>query len=203
MFRQLFMVFHGECRASADAQAHLHESPAVMTWPLIILAVGSIFTGWLGAPEYLWGSRWDHWLEPIFGAQAHHGAVSTELLVTFVTLAMVAAGIYWAYILYGKPGALAGQRTVSGFLYDLSLNKYYVDGIYDFCFVRPFTAVAKFFASIVDPWVIDGLVNGVAATTRGFSTIWRGLQTGNVQHYAAMFVVGALALLAYYLGQLS
>ena len=92
MFRQLFMVFHGECRADDHAKAHLHESPAVMTWPLIILAVGSIFTGWLGAPEYLWGSRWDHWLAPIFGAAAEpHGDLGSELLVTSLTLAVVAA----------------------------------------------------------------------------------------------------------------
>jgi NADH-quinone oxidoreductase subunit L len=203
MFRQLFMVFHGECRADAHAKAHLHESPAVMTWPLIILAVGSIFTGWLGAPEYLWGSRWDHWLEPIFGSQVHHGSVSTELLVTLLTLAVVTVGIYLAYVMYGKPGAQPVAEASSGIFYDISLNKYYVDEVYDFIFVRPFTAVAKFFASIVDPWVIDGLVNGVAATARGFSTVWRGLQTGNVQHYAAMFLTGVLALLAYYLGQLS
>ena len=202
MFRQLFMVFHGECRADAHVKSHLHESPAVMTWPLVILAIGSIFTGWLGAPEYLWGSRWDHWLEPIFGAQAHHGAVSTELSVTFVTLAVVAAGIYLAYSMYGKPRTQDSQKP-RGLLYDLSLNKYYIDEVYDLIFVRPFTAISQFFASIVDPWVIDGAVNGVAATARGFSTIWRGLQTGNVQHYAAMFLVGALALLAYYLGQLS
>ncbi len=202
MFRQLFMVFHGECRADEHAKAHLHESPAVMTWPLMILAAGSIFTGWLGAPEYLWGSRWDHWLEPIFGKVAHHGAVSTELLVTGLTLAVVAAGIYLAYLMYGKPGAQPAS-VPSGLLHKISLNKYYVDEIYDFALVRPFTLVAKFFASIVDPWVIDGAVNGVAATTRGLSTIWRGLQSGNVQHYAAMFVTGALALLAYYLGQLS
>ena len=203
MFRQLFMVFHGECRADQHAKAHLHESPAVMTWPLIILAVGSVFTGWLGAPEYLWGSRWDHWLEPIFGHAAHHGAVTTELLVTGLTLAVVAAGIYLAYLMYGKPGAQTGQETSGGILHKISLNKYYVDEFYDFVIIRPFTALARFFATIVDPWVIDGAVNGVAATARGFSTIWRGLQTGNVQHYAAMFLTGALALLAYYLGQLS
>ena len=85
MFRQLFMVFHGECRADAHAKAHLHESPAVMTLPLIILAIGSIFTGWLGAPEYLWGSRWDHWLAAVFGAaEGHHGSVSTEIVVTLL-----------------------------------------------------------------------------------------------------------------------
>ncbi|MGZ8477163.1 MAG: NADH-quinone oxidoreductase subunit L [Candidatus Binatia bacterium] len=204
MFRQLFMVFHGECRAGDHAKAHLHESPAVMTWPLMILAVGSIFSGWLGAPEYLWGSRWDHWLAPIFGpAAGHHDSVSTELLVTALTLAVVTAGIYLAYLMYGRPGARTAQQTANGIFYNISLNKYYVDEIYDFVFVRPFTALAKFFASIVDPWVIDGAVNGLAATVRGFSTVWRGLQTGNVQHYAAMFLVGALALLAYYLGQLS
>jgi NADH-quinone oxidoreductase subunit L len=142
-------------------------------------------------------------LEPIFGSQAHHGSVSTELLVTLLTLAVVTVGIYLAYLMYGKPGPQPVAEASSGIFYDISLNKYYVDEVYDFIFVRPFTAVAKFFASIVDPWVIDGLVNGVAATARGFSTIWRGLQTGNVQHYAAMFLVGVLALIAYYLGQLS
>ncbi len=85
MFRQLFMVFHGECRADPHAKAHLHESPASMTLPLIILAAGSICAGWLGAPEYLWGSVWDHWLQPIFGAAGHHGSVGTEILVTLVT----------------------------------------------------------------------------------------------------------------------
>ena len=56
-------------------------------------------------------------------------------------------------------------------------------------------------ARFIDPWVIDGTVNGVAAVTRGSSQVWRGLQTGNVQHYAAGLLVGTLALLAYYFGQ--
>ena len=203
MFRQLFMVFHGECRADEHAKAHLHESPAVMTWPLMILAAGSIFTGWLGAPEYLWGSRWDQWLQPVFNsAQAHHGSVRTEIMITLLTLAVVAIGIYLAYAMYGKAGAKTGQRAAGGIFYQASLNKYYVDEIYDFIFVRPFTAVANFCARVVDPWVIDGTVNGVGATARGFSMVWRGLQSGNVQHYVAMFLAGTLALLAYYLGQL-
>ena len=114
MFRQLFMVFHGECRASAHAQAHLHESPATMTVPLVILAAGSIFAGWLGAPEYLWGSKWDHWLAPVFGAQeAHHGSVAVEIYVTLATLALVGAAIYLAYARFGRPGVVnsAGRRN--------------------------------------------------------------------------------------------
>jgi NADH-quinone oxidoreductase subunit L len=203
MFRQLFMVFHGECRADDHAKAHLHESPALMTLPLAILAVGSIFSGWLGAPEYLWGSRWDHWLQPVFGAAApHHDAASTEIIVTLVTLGVIVVGFLLAYLKYGKTGAQTETTTGGAVFYQISFNKFYVDEFYDLVIVRPFTTLASLFARFVDPWVIDGTVNGVAATARGFSYVWRYLQTGNVQHYAAMFLTGALALLAYLLGQL-
>ena len=201
MFRQLFMVFHGECRADEHAKSHLHESPPVMTVPLMILAIGSIFAGWLGAPEYLWGSWWDDFLQPVFGAQEHHGTVTAEIMVTLLTLAVVAVGIYWAYVKHGQAGAKIEPEPASP-LHRLSLNKYYIDELYDLLIVRPFTAVARFLAAFVDPWVIDGAVNGVAATVRGFSWVWRGLQTGNVQHYLAGFLLGTLALLAYYIGEL-
>jgi NADH-quinone oxidoreductase subunit L len=201
MFRQLFMVFHGDCRADDHAKAHLHESPPVMTVPLMILAAGSIFAGWLGAPEYLWGSRWDHWLQSIFGAAEHHGSVSTEITVTLLTLGVVAVGIYLAYAKYGRAGAQIDEKSES-FVYRLSLNKFYIDELYDFVVVRPFTACSRFFAQFIDPWVIDGAVNGAAAAARGLSWVWRGLQTGNVQHYVAGFLLGTLALLAYYVGQL-
>jgi NADH-quinone oxidoreductase subunit L len=201
MFRQLFMVFHGECRADEHIKSHLHESPPVMTLPLVILAIGSIVTGWLGAPEYLWGSWWDHFLQPIFAAPEHHGAIASEIMLTLLTLVVVAVGIYVAYVKYGRVGARIDQQPAS-WLSRLSVNKYYIDELYDFLIVRPFTACARFFARFVDPWVIDGAVSGVAATVRGFSWVWRGLQTGNVQHYLAGFLLGTLALLAYYIGEL-
>jgi NADH-quinone oxidoreductase subunit L len=201
MFRQLFMVFHNECRADEQAKSHLHESPPVMTLPLIILAAGSIFAGWLSAPDYLWGSWWDHFLQPVFGTPEHHGSVITEVMVTLLTLAVVAVAICRAYLSYGRPGARVDQQPAR-LLYRLSLNKYYIDEIYDLLIVRPFTACARFLAQFVDPWVIDGAVNGVAATVRGFSWVWCGLQTGNVQHYLAGFLLGTLALLAYYFGEL-
>jgi NADH-quinone oxidoreductase subunit L len=203
MFRQLFMVFHGECRADDHAKAHLHESPGVMTLPLIVLAIGAIFSGWLGAPEYLWGSRWEHWLEPLFGAPAaHESSVQTEIFVTVLTLVVVALGIYFAYKKYGRaPAAPASGAVTKGLWYQLSLNKFYVDEIYDYLVVRPFTACSRFFAEFLDPRVIDGAVNGVATIARALSWVWCGLQTGNVQHYATGLLVGTLALLAYLLGQ--
>ena len=94
MFRQLIMVFHGDCRADDHAKAHLHESPAGMTLPLIVLAIGSIFTGWLGAPEYLLGEL----LGSLVGAAVRRrGGASwlrqTEVTVTLITLGVAAAGI--------------------------------------------------------------------------------------------------------------
>ena len=105
--------------------------------------------------------------------------MSTEIVVTLLTVGVVAVGIYLAYLKYGRAGSAVEQKDLAGgLLYQLSLNKYYVD-----------------------PWVIDGTVNGVAALVRWSSQVWRGVQTGNVQHYAAGLLLGTLALLAYYLGQ--
>jgi NADH-quinone oxidoreductase subunit L len=204
MFRQLFMVFHGELRAGGPARTHLHESPPSMTLPLVVLALGSIFSGWLGAPEYLWGSKWDRWLAPVFGAQeAHHGSMETEMIVTAATLALVGVAIYLAYRRYGRAGAIIAQEGESraGALYRFLLNKYYIDELYDRVIVRPFTALSGWLARVFDPSVIDGIANGIAGTARHASVLWQGLQTGNVQHYLVGFLVGTLALLGYYLGQ--
>jgi NADH-quinone oxidoreductase subunit L len=205
MFRQLFLVFHGECRADERVQGHIHESPAVMTVPLILLAIGSIFAGWLGAPDYLWGSRWDQWLQPIFGGAhaAAHGSLTDEINLTLLTLAIGGLGFLLAYFSYGRTSRLP-ERLASlagGGPYRLLLNKYYVDELYDVLIVRPFTTCSRWLAQVFDPGVIDGLVNGVAKGARGLSLIWREVQTGNVQHYLAGFLVATLALLAYFFGQ--
>jgi NADH-quinone oxidoreductase subunit L len=175
-----------------------------MTLPLIILAIGSIFSGWLGAPEYLWGSRWDRWLAPIFGAahEAEHGSLDTEITLMLLTLAIVSVGILLAYLAYGR-GVKAERfaAPAGGAFYRLLLNKYYIDELYDSLIVRPFTVVSQALAQFFDLRVIDGAVNGIAAAARGLSMIWRGMQTGNVQHYLIGFVAGTVALLAYYLGQ--
>jgi NADH-quinone oxidoreductase subunit L len=205
MFRQLFLVFHGDCRVDEHVKAQLHESPAVMTMPLIVLAFGSIFAGWLGAPEYLWGSRWDAWLLPTFGGAHdwHHGSVADEVTLTLLTVAIGALGYGLAYVLYSRPSKLPEQMASlgGGGLYRLLLNKYYVDELYDFLVVRPFTYCSSWLAQFFDPAVIDGLVNGVGKGARGFSLIWREIQTGNVQHYLVGFLAGTLALLAYFLRQ--
>jgi NADH-quinone oxidoreductase subunit L len=205
MFRQLFLVFHGECRAEKHVQAHIHESPAAMTIPLLVLAAGSLFAGWLGAPDYLWGSLWNQWLQPIFGGaqQAAHGSPADEINLTLLTLAIAGLGFLLAYLAYGRTSALPNRLAslAGGAPYRLLLGKYYVDELYDVVIVRPFTYCARWLAQVFDPGVIDGLVNGVAKAAKGFSLIWREIQTGNVQHYLAGFLAATLALLAYFLKQ--
>jgi NADH-quinone oxidoreductase subunit L len=203
MFRQLFMVFSGECRADEHARAHLHESPATMTLPLTVLAAGSIFAGWLGAPEYLWENRWNDWLARVFGAEeAHHGAVQTEIYVTLATLALIGAAIFLAYTRYGRKTIALGTGSESGgIFYKLSMNKYYVDEFYDSLVAWLFTAPSAWLARVFDPKFVDGIVNGIGRTARGMSVLWQSVQTGNVQHYLVGFIVGTLALLGYFIGQ--
>jgi len=176
-----------------------------MTVPLIILAVGSIFTGWLGAPEYLWDNRWDSWLTPIFGAvhEAQQGAADTEISLMLLTVALVGLAVLLACVSYGRARKVPERLSsiAGGGPYRVLLNKYYVDEIYDFLVVRPFTLISDCLAWFFDPRVIDGAVNGIAQSARGLSSFWSGMQTGNVQHYLVGFLIGTLALLAYYLGQ--
>jgi NADH-quinone oxidoreductase subunit L len=205
MFRQFFMVFHGNSRVDEHVKAHIHESPPAMTIPLVILALGSIFAGWLGAPEYLWGSRWDHWFQPVFGGvhEGTHGSLAEEINLTLMTLGIGGLGFVLAYVAYARPSQLPDRLAAlaGGGGYRLLLHRYYIDELYDFVVVRPFTYFSRWLAQVFDPGVIDGLVNAVARGAKGFSLIWREVQTGNVQHYLVGFLVGTLALLTYFLGQ--
>jgi len=203
MFRQLFMVFHGECRAAEHVRSHIHESPRVMTVPLIVLAFGSVFAGWLGPPEFMWGSAWDRWLGPLFGAveEVAHGDKGQEIFFMLFTLAIAGAGLYLAYLAYLRginfPGYLSSWAA--GFPYRLLVNKYYIDELYDLLWVRPFTGISTWLAKFFDVAIIDGIVNGVAERVRGSGLFWRRLQSGNIQHYLLGFLTGTLMMLAYYL----
>jgi NADH-quinone oxidoreductase subunit L len=173
-----------------------------MVWPLTGLALGSIFAGWIGAPESMWGSPWNDWLDPFFGAvgESLHENVATELFFMGLTLAIAAMGIYSAYLIYGEGGKEPAWLSAwkRGKTFDLLFNKFYVDEIYDFLFIRPLTRVADWLGKVVDVRVIDGAVNGVAERALATSVSWRRLQSGHVQHYLFGFLAGALLIVGYY-----
>ncbi|MFB3108867.1 MAG: NADH-quinone oxidoreductase subunit L [Candidatus Binatia bacterium] len=203
MFRQFFMVFHGRCKLEEQVRAHVHESPRVMTVPLMLLALGSVLVGWFGTPKYLHENEWLDWLHPVFGPKEDilHGGVSEEILFTFLALGIAGLGLYLAYRFYYREETTpeVGAPQTGGMFYRLLLNKYYIDEIYDTLIVGPLTRGANWFADTFDPAIIDGIVNGLANRVRSSSLFWRQFQTGNVQHYLLCFLGGTLLILAYYL----
>jgi NADH-quinone oxidoreductase subunit L len=203
MFRLIFLTFHGKERLTPEAKAHLHESPPVMTVPLMILAFFSIVAGYIGLPVVLGKNvNWiEHFLHPVIaGAHEVHLSLSTEWLLIFISVAVALFGIYMAYIFYMKkpqiPHNLA-QRFPG--LYRLLFNKYYVDEIYNATIVNPMIKGSEMVYNNFDLKVIDGTANGSAKTAGFFGKVFSYFQTGLLKDYALIFLLGAIILLGYLL----
>jgi NADH-quinone oxidoreductase subunit L len=188
--RLLFLAFLGECRASEEVRHHVHESPAVMTVPLLVLALLALGGGVLPVPATL---------APLFG-QGETG--ETPLAMLGLATALALGGLGLAYVFYvrlpGLPVVLAWRL---GHAYTLVRDKFRVDELYDATVVRLVFGVANVSARRIDPGLIDGAVNGTGLLVRATGGAWRRLQTGNVQHYALSFLVGALVLLGYWVSR--
>jgi NADH-quinone oxidoreductase subunit L len=204
MFRLLYLTFYGKFRGTHEQEHHLHESPASMTIPLIILAVLSAVGGFLGVPESLGGHHWlAQWLAPVFArsaAVAHVNVLSqnTEYLLMCVSVGAAVIAVIFAYIKYNKnahvPVADNEERSVWA---NLSYHKFYVDELYDLLFRKPLDALSRFLYNVVDRLGIDGFVNGVGKAPLDASKGLRLLQTGNVGFYIFMMVAGIVAILIY------
>ena len=221
MFRQFFLVFFGECRADHHVREHLHESPEIMTYPLWILAAGSVVVGYIGLPAFLGGSQLDHWLDPVIHGHHEHHPVVEELLVMGASIAAAAVGAAAAWRLYYvRTPARERLEAPGGFAYRLLDNKYYVDEIYQFVFVggtlllarvgaafdryvidtivdgsARLTTVVSWFNGLFDKYVIDMLVNAVANVTFALGNNFRRVQTGNINSYLYVVVGAVVAVL--------
>jgi NADH-quinone oxidoreductase subunit L len=187
MGRFFCMTFLGECRADEHTRHHLHESPAAMTFPLIVLAVLAAVGGFIPLP---------HILEPVLGHE-EIAAAPIGMLVLAATLAMGGLGLSWFFYI-ARP-ELPGQVAAGlGGFARLVADKFRVDELYDVLVVRPLFSLSDVLATRVDPGLIDGTVNGAGTLVSTTSGLWRRLQSGNVQHYALSFLAGALVLVAYF-----
>ena len=200
MFRLIFMTFRGRPRMSHEVEHHIHESPASMTMPLVLLAVCSLFAGFLGWPRSLGGSdRFASFLDPVFsrgeaqvlseegkagqlaaGEKEEEHTSFTEYLLMFLSVAAAGAG----YLMAGRAYKNAGKdytepiANISAPVYNTLLNKYYVDEGYDYVFtgrrkvgdVRLGVLGAGEASSWFDSHIIDGAVNAAGAVTRGTAT---------------------------------
>ena len=192
-FRLVFVAFWGDSRVDPHHAGHVHEPSWTMTVPLMILAVLSISTGYLGISAFLAPAF------PGVASESHHDSPIAIGIMTAATL-MGLIGIAAAYVLYvkspGLPDLLAQQWQQ---LYRLSFNKWYVDEAYDRMLVRPTVRLADRLWSGVDVAVIDGAVNGVARAIAWGGWLLRLAQSGQTQHYALGMTAGAVLILTFYL----
>ncbi|TWR29736.1 NADH-quinone oxidoreductase subunit L [Mucilaginibacter pallidiroseus] len=204
MFRLMYLTFWGKFRGTHEQEHHLHESPANMTIPLIILAILSAIAGAIGVPAVLGGHHeLGAYLSPVFEAShkvlgEHELSHNTEWILMGTSVAIALAAMAYAYSKYGKganiPVADTEERTA---LTNLSYNKFYVDELYDTIIRKPLDAMSVFFYKVVDKSGIDAFVNGLGKGSVETSKGLRLLQTGNVGFYIFMMVIGIVAILVY------
>jgi NADH-quinone oxidoreductase subunit L len=203
MFRLIFLTFHGEERLEPEVKKHIHESPRVMTIPLIILAFFSVAAGWVGLPVVFGKNlNWfENFLKPVIH-QAHeaHLTLGTEWTLILVSVAVALAGIYIAYAFYIRAPQIP-KNLVSRFpgVYRLLYNKYYVDEIYNAAFVNSTIKGSEIIYDNFDLKVIDGAVNGTGAAAGLSGKILSFLQSGLIKDYALIFLLGVIIFLAYLL----
>ncbi len=191
MFRLYFITFRGSFRGTHEQAHHLHESPAAMTIPLIILAILSVVGGAIGVPEALGGKHeLAQFLAPVIKSAAHHLDHTTEYMLMALSTALVLASIFAAWSLY-KNYKASGEATGFG---KVLQNKWYVDELYQTAIVQPLSALGTFFNNIIEKKGIDGFVNGVGKAVNYGSRQLRLLQSGQVGAYVLLMVIGMLLL---------
>jgi len=195
MFRLLFITFTGKFRGTHEQEHHLHESPAPMTIPLVILAILSIIGGFVGIPDVLMhgGDRLGEFLSPVITnhSEGHGVSHSTEYILMILSTGLVLVAIIFAWFKFKNY-----QRTEEKGFGKVLENKWYVDELYDRIIVHPLNKVGEFMNSFIETKVIDGLVNGVGRLVNYSSRQLRLLQSGQVGNYVLLMVVSMVLIFA-------
>jgi len=206
-FRMFFLVFHGEERMNAETRSHIHESPLVVTVPLVMLAIPSAIVGWFTAKDILFDNyfgtaivvRSAHDVLAHLG-ESFHGSLALFLhSVQTPVFWLAAAGAVSAWFLYLKRPDVPEmiRNRVSG-LYELLDRKYYFDDLYIKGFAAGGRAAGKFLWEKGDQVLIDGvLVNGTAHSIGRLAGVMRQIQTGYLYTYAFAMIIGLTMLLSW------
>lgn len=205
MFRLYFMTFEGKEKFDHH-KIHPHESPKLMTIPLVVLAVLSAIGGFIGIPEIFSGEHgnlFHSWLAPVFktaeiklldfGSHSHF----EELLLMIISIVAAVSAILYARFVYLKKPEIA-DKTASKFkgVYNLLWNKYFLDEVYEASIVNPVVKGSEnILWKITDNKIIDGLINYLAKLIDVISGIIKKIQTGVAQSYALVMVLGILIAL--------
>jgi NADH-quinone oxidoreductase subunit L len=189
IFRLLILTFFGEPRYTQDVH-HVHESPASMVVPLVILAVLSAGAGYFGNVGAVTGVAG---VEPT--------PRSTDLLLTAAATLVAFVGLGLAYLFYiARPDLPAKLAAGAHATYGLLVNKYYIDEIYDAILVWPIVVIAReFLWRFIDVFMVDGGVNSIGKIVRGSAGALRHMQTGYVRTYVGWILFGGILVVAWFL----
>jgi NADH-quinone oxidoreductase subunit L len=195
MFRLMFLTFFNDFRGTDSQKSHLHESPALITFPLIVLAILATIGGLISLP----GNSWlNHYLMPFFASEGHEAHVLglTEYILMGIATVGALVGIAVAYAKYIKQSQVPGDDATFTGMSKVVYNKYYLDEIYDSIFVKPINALANFFRDYVETG-LSAVVFGFGKAANELSFQGKKLHNGSVGFYLFVFVVGFCAIISY------
>ena len=194
MFRLLFITFTGKFRGTQEQEHYLHESPALMTVPLIVLAVLAAIGGFVGIPEVFvkGGDKLTPFLSSVIATNHEPVSRSTEFFLMGLSGVLVVATIIFTWFRFKN----FQPKEQKGFGKVLE-NKWYVDEIYNKVIVNPLNKLAGFLNNFFERFIIDGIVNGVGRAVNYSSRQLRLLQSGQVGSYVLLMVLSILLLLLY------
>ena len=198
MFRLMYLTFFRDFRGTEEQKHHLHESPKLITLPLIILATLATIGGLINLPKPL-GNGWlNHFLEPILKTKLKEESIfeGNTLMLMGIALTGAIIGIAWAYSKYIKQGFVPKQDSEITGLSKTIYNKYYIDEIYTLFIVKPINALSNFFRTTLEP-ALGNVVYGFGSIANGLGNQGKKLQTGSIGLYLFAFVIGVLAIVSY------
>ena len=192
MFRLMYLTFFKEFRGTEHQKSHLHESPSLITIPLIVLAILATFGGLINFP----GSNWlNHYLQPIISKISHEEALnSTSYILMGIALVGAIVGITVAYFKYIKKNELPSEDENINGISKIIYNKYYVDEAYTILIVNPLNAASRFFRDTLEPG-LSKFVFGFGKATEAIGTQGKKIQSGSIGLYLFAFVLGVCVIL--------
>jgi NADH-quinone oxidoreductase subunit L len=202
-WRLLFMTFHGQSRADHHVLEHVHESPWVMLAPLVVLAFGAVFAGFL-LNNWFIGAGMEHfWNGSIYNSPQNQVVEDIEHVPEWVELApliFALLGIGLAYMMYIANPLLPVRLAESfGPIHRFLLNKWYFDELYNVIFVQPAIRLSRLLWQVGDVTIIDGVPNGLAELTTDGSQQVVKIQTGSLAVYAFVMLIGVVALVGIFM----
>jgi NADH-quinone oxidoreductase subunit L len=206
MFRLYFLVFHGNFRGGKNTESHIHESGISMTFPLIVLAILSIFGGLLNLPG-IFIHKGAHWFNNYLTGntagldkvEAHHLASSQAIMLMIVASVIALSVMTWAYVNYSKREKLAKSDDELKGWEKLSNSKLYFDEIYNFLFVKPLESISTMIYNFFDISILKNGVIGFAGLFEKTGNLTRKWQSGFLSSYLFWMVLGLVGLISYYI----